>query len=205
MSEPTTATPEVGYRGSVGRDHLSRQDWVDAAYQTVIDDPTVSITIDSLSERLGVTKGSFYHHFKDRTALIIELQKVRDKLVLDIAADADAVADPAERFRQYCIDVFTSRGYLQMEVVMERERVRYTEVDKALRSVDDEAYEWQLQALKDLGFSPDEAPRHLRILKAASMGLVLLMMHEGVSLPLEERVEFANTIVDMAVASAADC
>ena len=162
------------------------------------------ITIDDLAERLGATKGSFYHHFKDRTDLLLELQKVRDQLVSDIAAEADRIPDPVERFRQYCVDAFTEKGYLQIEVVMERERVRYLEVDKALRTADDEAYEWQLQAVKDLGISPEEAPRYLRVLKAAAIGLVLLMMHEGISLPLEERVEFANTLVDMAVASARD-
>ena len=160
------------------------------------------VTVDHLAERLGATKGSFYHHFKDRTDLLLELQKVRDRLVVEIAQSADAITDPEERFRQYCVDAFTSRGYLQLEVVMERERVRFLEVDKAMRPADDDAYEWQLQAVKDLGMAPQDAPRFLRVLKAAAMGLVLLMMHEGISLPRDERVEFANTLVDMAVASA---
>ena len=175
---------------------------MDSASEVIAEGLEPVLTIDGLAQRLGATKGSFYHHFRDRTDLLLEIEKVRVEVLDDFAARADGIENPEERFRTYCVDAFSSRGYLNTEVFLERERVHNLELDKAMKKADDKADAWQLQAVTDLGFSRRDAGRYLRVLKAAAIGLILLMMHEGIALPLEERIEFADTIVDLAMASA---
>lgn len=42
----------------------SRQDWLDAGLAILAEHGARSLTIERLMERMGLTKGSFYHHFK---------------------------------------------------------------------------------------------------------------------------------------------
>jgi AcrR family transcriptional regulator len=48
----------------------SREDWVDAAWQTLGEAGVDGVRVEALARRLGVTKGSFYWHFKNRQHLI---------------------------------------------------------------------------------------------------------------------------------------
>lgn len=41
----------------------SRQDWIDAGMELLRQEGQQSLTIERLTQALGVTKGSFYHHF----------------------------------------------------------------------------------------------------------------------------------------------
>lgn len=48
----------------------SRDDWLDAAWQMLGDGGVDSVRVEKLAEKMGVTKGSFYWHFKNRRDLI---------------------------------------------------------------------------------------------------------------------------------------
>jgi AcrR family transcriptional regulator len=48
----------------------SREDWVDAAWAVLGEAGVDGVRVESLARKLGVTKGSFYWHFKNRQALI---------------------------------------------------------------------------------------------------------------------------------------
>lgn len=49
---------------------LDADAWVQAALGIIADRGVDGIRVDSLARELGVTKGSFYHHFEDRQALL---------------------------------------------------------------------------------------------------------------------------------------
>ena len=44
--------------------------WVDVAYRAFEDGGVDAVRVDRLTKSLGVTRGSFYWHFKDRAALL---------------------------------------------------------------------------------------------------------------------------------------
>ncbi|MBK7687360.1 MAG: TetR/AcrR family transcriptional regulator [Rhodocyclaceae bacterium] len=52
---------------------LSRDDWLDAAFETVAESGFDSVRILTLAAALGVTRGSFYWHFTDHAELISAL------------------------------------------------------------------------------------------------------------------------------------
>jgi AcrR family transcriptional regulator len=52
---------------------LNRQDWIDSALELLTEAGIGAVSIDRLANRLGVTRGSFYHHFSDRTDLLRDL------------------------------------------------------------------------------------------------------------------------------------
>ena len=49
---------------------LTRQDWIDAAIQQLFEGGVGAVSVEQLGTRLGVTRGSFYHHFADREDLL---------------------------------------------------------------------------------------------------------------------------------------
>lgn len=49
---------------------LKRQDWIDAAIEVLTREGIGEVVIERLAARLGVTRGSFYHHFGDREDLM---------------------------------------------------------------------------------------------------------------------------------------
>lgn len=52
---------------------LSRRNWLDAALDLLHNDGINSVTVEALAKQLGITRGSFYHHFKDRKDLSNEM------------------------------------------------------------------------------------------------------------------------------------
>jgi AcrR family transcriptional regulator len=48
---------------------LGRAEWIEAALDALARDGAAGLRVEPLAKRLGVTKGSFYWHFKDRDAL----------------------------------------------------------------------------------------------------------------------------------------
>lgn len=62
---------------------LGRSEWIEAAFKTLTESGVGSIHVETLAKRLGVTKGSFYWHFKDRTDLLeAVLDKWHDQYVI---------------------------------------------------------------------------------------------------------------------------
>ena len=49
---------------------LTRDDWLDAAHQAVVEGGFDNVRVLVLARNLGVTRGSFYWHFADHAALI---------------------------------------------------------------------------------------------------------------------------------------
>ncbi|MGF1505624.1 MAG: TetR/AcrR family transcriptional regulator, partial [Anaerolineae bacterium] len=47
---------------------LSRDDWLAAGLHLLVEEGVESITLEAACRRLNVTKGSFYHHFKNMDA-----------------------------------------------------------------------------------------------------------------------------------------
>ena len=52
---------------------LTRDDWLDAAFQAAVDGGLGAVRVLVLAQTLGVTRGSFYWHFTDHAALIAAL------------------------------------------------------------------------------------------------------------------------------------
>ena len=67
---------------------LSRNSWLEVALELLQDDGINAVTVDALAVKLGVTRGSFYHHFKDRNDLSKEmLEYWKEKWTVEIRDD----------------------------------------------------------------------------------------------------------------------
>jgi len=76
-----------------------REAWLAAALNVLAEEGQAKLRIDKLAADLGVTKGSFYHHFKCRDDFVEKLldfwsRKYTDRVIKDISA---LPASPRER------------------------------------------------------------------------------------------------------------
>jgi len=54
---------------------LSREEWLHRALELFVKEGKVKLRVEPLVESIGVTKGSFYWHFKDRKDFIVSLSQ----------------------------------------------------------------------------------------------------------------------------------
>ncbi|MTD45568.1 TetR family transcriptional regulator [Conexibacter sp. W3-3-2] len=88
-------------RVSARRPSKDPQDWIDAALAAVEEGGLAAVAVEPLARRLGVTKGSFYHHFADRPALLrAMLAAWEDRFVRAQQVEFDAIPDPRERLHR---------------------------------------------------------------------------------------------------------
>lgn len=77
---------------------LSREDWVDAAYARFRDGGISAVSVEAVARDLGATKGSFYWHFDDRSALVNDVlarwEDLETERLIEIVEQVD---DPTER------------------------------------------------------------------------------------------------------------
>lgn len=77
---------------------LGRHDWLDAGLALLATGDRRSLTLERLCERLGRTKGSFYHHFQDMPTYQLELlERWQARHTQALIDDADTVGDPEAR------------------------------------------------------------------------------------------------------------
>jgi AcrR family transcriptional regulator len=82
----------------LGAPTLTAADWAEAALQLIAEKGLGSLTVSALADRLGVTKGSFYWHFKGRAALLAAaLAQWEQRTTTEAMRGLDAVVDYRRR------------------------------------------------------------------------------------------------------------
>jgi AcrR family transcriptional regulator len=80
---------------------LTRERWVDAAMEMLGRHGVDGVRVEQLARQLGVTKGSFYWHFKDRGELLeAMLDQWRRQKTVDVVEYVGSVDDPVMRLEK---------------------------------------------------------------------------------------------------------
>ena len=95
---------------------LKREDWLERGLNLLAEEGSEALTIDSLCQRFGVTKGSFYHHFgsKDAFGLVVLDRYMHIQLdALAKWADDDALSttDKLTRYFTELCETFVRSGF----------------------------------------------------------------------------------------------
>lgn len=148
---------------------MTRRDWIEAAYQELARTGERGVGISSLAERLGVTKGSFYWHFKDRAdlmrALLDRWANERTDEVFTLALGGDA--DPLERLRRIAE---LGREVASIDQAMRLWAQHDTGAAQAVRHADRAVLGHLGNALEAYGFSSEQAAQRAWLLLRAWVG-----------------------------------
>jgi AcrR family transcriptional regulator len=83
-----------------GERTLSAADWIQAAMAAIVEGGVAAVAVEPLAARLGTTKGSFYHHFESRDALIVAALEDWERSQTEaVIQRLELIPDPEERLR----------------------------------------------------------------------------------------------------------
>ena len=89
-----------------GIDRQSKKSWLDAGLQALASGGVDKVRVESLAKNLGVTKGSFYWHFKDREQFLDELLSFwAEQSTQTVIANPNYPTDSKERVRAVAEDI----------------------------------------------------------------------------------------------------
>jgi AcrR family transcriptional regulator len=169
-----------------GSTRLSAQDWARAALTAIADGGLAAVAVEPLARTLGVTKGSFYAHYRNRDELIAAAlaEWVRSHGDAGLAEFA-AIADPAQRLRELLTTVVQAVQPLAPSVHLSLLGDR---TDPRVRDAVGRVNQARLQLLArtyhELGLPPERAASRARVAYAAILGLLHLARTDpGAPLP----------------------
>src|SRR5215475_9213904 len=102
----STLVDEIEGKGTMATaqngESLDEEAWIEGGLELLASDSVDGVGIEALARKLGVTKGSFYWHFKDRAALLQAMlrswQRKATLAIIERLEQSDK--PPAERLRK---------------------------------------------------------------------------------------------------------
>jgi AcrR family transcriptional regulator len=153
----------------------NRRDWLRAGLRRLASSGIDRVRIEPLAKELGVTKGSFYWHFSDRTALLnAMLREWADTATEAVIAQAEeAGAEPQARLKR--LTTIASEGFdAQLELALRDWGRRDRAVGRVLEEIDGRRMSYLRQLLRESGFESIEVETRAFLLYSALLGYTLL-------------------------------
>ena len=147
--------------------HLSREEWLSRALDILAEEDNVLLKIDVLVKRMGVTKGSFYWHFKNRDDFLKQLldywvYEFNEKVGLEVNK-AVGDQDARERLR-FLLTYLVEHNCSRYDMVIRSWAGQNAKVGEVLKKVDKFRLDTMYALLTEMGFQDAEAQMRSRIL-----------------------------------------
>ena len=153
-----------------GRDRLGRADCIEAGQAILRENGISAVKLAALTPRLGVSIGSFYHHFDNFEAYLgalaehYSVERVREELERARAGDADPIA----RIRRLGA-ISLQRGTFDLDQAMRVWATMDPRAERTLRKAEELVLEFLARSFRDLGFDAAQAGLRARILLSANI------------------------------------
>jgi AcrR family transcriptional regulator len=150
---------------------LTVNDWVTVGFAILGEQGIKGIKIDRMAERLGVTKGSFYWHFRDLDDFLDALTtKWAEEMGTRYLATAGSPDEHPSIRMQNRLRVFLSRPVRFLDREMRNWARGDDRAREALGRTDRQIYAQMTRDLLELGFPESEAEWRASVLFYASIG-----------------------------------
>ncbi|MBB2989770.1 AcrR family transcriptional regulator [Mycolicibacterium iranicum] len=168
-------------------------EWLQAGFALLAEDGFTSLKIDTLSARLGMTKGSFYWHFTDmaayKSALVSAWAQWRDEDHRRFS-ELDALP-PRSRLIKMTAFLVSPRQWMLERAMREWARSDRAAA-RAVRAADRRARTSVRQAFVDYGFDADVAEQRSQWLFAMGVGALHLSNSRSPQFSLTRRQELVD-------------
>ncbi len=143
----------LAYRKSVParEPRKSREAWIVAAVEALGEGGVEAIRVEPLARRLGVTKGSFYWHFRDRAELLTAVLAAWSNRGTDAVIEQVEAEGGDARARMRRLWAITSVSGLEPEFALRDWAKRDAEVDAVVQDVDRRRMGYLRQLFGELG------------------------------------------------------
>ena len=177
------------------RTRLSAEDWEIAALHLIAEQGVGALAVEALARQLGVTKGSFYWHFRTREALLnAALERWEQYGEREIISQIEQIADPRKRlpelFRRVAHELQPHRVYAALLKALD-----HPQVVPVMARVSQRRMEFLTTAFREAGLPPPQALNRARLTYAAYVGFLQLNFTLG--LPRINHEEFEAYVEHM--------
>jgi AcrR family transcriptional regulator len=155
---------------------LGRKDWIEAAIAMLAEDNVEALRVDTLAEKLGVTKGSFYWHFEGRDDLLFAvLDEWRLRMTSEVQSLIfDRSGTPWERLERLLRIAISARPDVPggpFEITLRDWARRDPKVAEVVRSVDAARIAFAEQLYREAGLSEADAQDYAEAHMAVVIGI----------------------------------
>lgn len=158
--------------GACMSDQLSATDWLDAGLKALAKNGVAALKADPLAKALGVSRGSFYWHFRDVEAFhAAVLARWRDIATERIIANVERHADAAQAVEYLLRGAFAARS--DLEVAVRSWATHDAAARKTVREIDQRRMSYIEALLKRSGMAAETARARAQILYWAFLGFEL--------------------------------
>lgn len=144
--------------------------WIDAALTAILEDGLSAVAVEPLARALGVTKGSFYWHFRDRDALLgamVDRWAERTETLID---GVTSVAAPADRIAALIDAVHGSpEGVKSMRAMSAL--ASHGKLGKRVKEIATRRHRFLARSFRDLGLGASRSEAAARLVHAATVGV----------------------------------
>jgi AcrR family transcriptional regulator len=155
-------------------ERLGPKDWADAALDALAERGIVGVAVEPLARALGVTKGSFYWHFKTREELLrAAAERWGERSTTRVIERMRGIESPRARVTALIEAAHASEKGLQISRAFAALADDPT-VGPIVKRVSAERIAFIAQCYRELGASEPRAQRAARIVYAAYLGLAEL-------------------------------
>lgn len=136
---------------------FDREAWLGAALEVLAREGQARLNVAQLAEELGVTKGSFYHHFESRSAFIRALldyweERFTNRQRRALSASS---ASPRDKLFNLMREIQTG-GLTRYDTAFRSWAAQDSAVAEVVRKVDSARYSAILAIFEQIGFSGEE-------------------------------------------------
>lgn len=183
---------ETGWRGS-------RDGWLEAGYQALIDNGIDAVKILPLAKRLNLSRTSFYWFFEDREALLSALldgwqQRTTRPLIESAAQYAETRAEAMLNVLTCFLapGVFDSR----LEFAVRSWSLQDENVASRIKAADQARLEALTRMLSHWGIPPDEADIRARTIYLVQIGYISMQANEDIETRLARIPTYVKIYAD---------
>lgn len=145
---------------------ITAETWIDTARRTLVEEGVGGVKVDRLANRLGVTRGGFYHNFKDRDELLAKLLSHWEETCRFLPSDqpGSRTAQAAAWFDRAVERLIDGDGYDHRFDLAVRDWARSDQrAAWAVERSDRERLDALTQFFRTIGYDADEAPVRARV------------------------------------------
>jgi AcrR family transcriptional regulator len=176
----------------------TREEWIVGSFTALCEGGIDAVRVEPLARSLGVTKGSFYHHFANRRELhlgmLAEWERLGTSMIIDTVDEG--ASDPEERLR---LLMFSTYGIDEVADAIEAAIRAWASGDEvaaeAVRRVDDRRVGYVAALLVDAGFTPAKAARRARLMYRHLIGEFIWRTSGGPASTKQELNEMAALLL----------
>lgn len=183
---------ETGWRGS-------REGWLEAGYQALIDGGIDAVKILPLAKRLNLSRTSFYWFFADREALLSALLEGWDQRTTKPLIDSSL--HYAESRAEAMLNVLTcflsaSSFDSRLEFAVRSWALQDKAVERRVKAADEARLASLIRMLVKWGISPDEADIRARTIYLVQIGYISMQADEDIDTRLQRIPMYVRIYAD---------